>query len=179
MKKLLIATGITMVALTGCVYSQQTTHAVATANVKSAPVVKSPPDVKSSKPKTDYLNEINVRAVRDFVSRYSDAENVKWNNSNGSYIAVFFRDSMQHRVVYTSRGDLIYIMKYYEEKQMARNIRAQVKSTYYDYKIFVIQEIETPDRPTVYIVNLQGESDWKKVKLCQGEMEVMEEFKRG
>jgi hypothetical protein len=179
MKKFLIATSITVVVLTGCVYSQQSAHALATANVKSAPNVKSKANVKSSKPKSDYLNDINVRAMRDFVGRYGDAENVKWHNSNGGYIAVFFRDSIQHRVAYTSRGDLNFIMKYYEEKQMARNIRAQVKSTYYDYKIFVIQEIEMPDKPPVYFINLQGEKDWKKVRICQGEMEVLEGFKKG
>jgi hypothetical protein len=167
MKKLLIATGITMATLTGCAYSQQSGHSLASANVNTL------------KPQSQYLNEVNVRAVRDFVTRYGDMEDVKWHNSNGSFIAVFFRDSIQHRVMYNKRGDLNYVMKYYEEKQMARNVRAVIKSAYYDYKIYIVQEIETPDRPTVYIVNLQGESDWKKVKLCQGEMEVMEEFRKG
>jgi hypothetical protein len=116
--------------------------------------------------------------MRDFVSRYGDPDNTIWHKSNGNYVAVFFRDSVQYRTVYNSRGDLSFIMKYYEERNMPRNIRAQVKSTYYDYKIFIIQEIEMPDRPIVYIVNLQGDTDWKKVKLCQGEMEVMEEYKK-
>lgn len=167
MKKLLIATGITMVVLTGCVYSQESGHSLAAANVKAL------------KPKNNYLNDINTRAMRDFVNRFGEVDGVKWHNSKGSDIAVFWRDSVQHRVVYSSRGDLSLIMKYYEEKNLARNIRAQIKSTYYDYRIFIIQEIEMPDCPTVYIVNLQGETDWKKVKLCQGEMEVMEEFRRG
>lgn len=179
MKKLLIATGITVVVLTGCVYSQQSAHALATANVKSSPDVKPKANVRSSKPKADYLNDINVRAMRDFVGRYGDAENVKWHNTNGSFIAVFFRDSVQHRIVYTRRGDLNYIMKYYEEKQMASNVRAQVKSIYYDYKIYVIQEIEVPGSPAVYFINLQGEKDWKKVRICQGEMNLLEEFKKG
>ena len=167
MKKLLIATGLSIVALTGCAYSQQSGNALATANVKTL------------KPKGQYLNDVNVRAMRDFITRYGDVEDVRWHNSNGSYIAVFFRDSIQYRVMYSSRGDLNYVMKYYEEKQLARNIRAIVKSTYYDYKIYIVQEIETPDHPSIYIVNLQGDTDWKKVKLCQGEMEVVEEFKKG
>jgi hypothetical protein len=167
MKKFLIATGMSIAALTGCAYSQQSGNSLAAANVKTL------------KPKGPYLNDVNVRAMRDFVTRYGDVEDVKWHNSNGSYIAVFFRDSIQYRVLYSKHGDLSYVMKYYEEKQLARNIRAIVKSTYYDYKIYIVQEIEMPDHPSVYIINLQGETDWKKVKLCQGEMEVMEEFKKG
>jgi len=167
MKKLLIATGIAIVLISGCAYSQETGRSLATANVKTA------------RPKNQYLNDVNVRAMRDFVSRYGDAEDAVWHQTNTSYVAVFTRDSVRYRVTYTNRGELSYTMKYYEEKQMARNIRAQVKSTYYDYKIFVIQEIEMPDQPTIYIINLQGDSDWKKVRLCQGEMEVIEEYKKG
>jgi hypothetical protein len=167
MKKLLIATGISIVVLSGCAYSQQSGHALATANVKSV------------RPKNQFLNDVNVRAMRDFVNRYGDASDAVWHQTNNSYVAVFSRDSVQYRVIYTTRGDLSYTMKYYEEKKMARNIRAQVKSTYYDYNIYIIQEIETPDHPTIYIINLQGDTDWKKVKLCQGDMEVLEEFKKG
>ncbi|MBO9199925.1 MULTISPECIES: hypothetical protein [Niastella] len=167
MKKLIMATSLAVVALTGCAYSQQTTHSLAAANVN---------DYKS---KDHYLNDINVRAMRHFVDRFGDVTDVAWHRSNNSFVAVFSSDSIQHRVIYTQRGDLSYIMKYYEENRMPRNIRAQVKSTYYDYKIYVIQEIEVPGHPDVYIVNLQGDTEWKKVRLCQGEMEVMEEFKKG
>jgi hypothetical protein len=167
MKKLLIATGITFVVLSGCAYSQQSGHTLAAANVKTL------------RPQNQYLNDVNVRAMRDFVNRYGDASDATWHQSNGNYVAVFIRDSIQYRVIYSERGNLNYVMKYYEESRMARNIRAQIKSTYYDYKIYIVQELESPDHPTVYIVNLQGDTEWKKVKLCQGEMEVMEEFKRG
>jgi hypothetical protein len=167
MKKLLIATGISFVVLSGCAYSQQSGHTLAAANVKTL------------RPKNQFLNDVNMRAMRDFVNRYGDASDAVWHQSNDSYVAVFFRDSIQYRVIYSNRGDLSYVMKYYEENRMARNVRAVVKSTYYDYKIYIIQEIERPDHPTVYIVNLQNDTEWKKVKLCQGEMEVMEEFTRG
>lgn len=166
MKKLMIATVITIVALSGCAFSQQGGNTLVAANVKP---------VKSQ---NQYINDINVRAMRDFVSRYGEVENAKWHRTKDSYIAVFFRDSVQHRVIYSQRGDLSFTMKYYDEAHMARNIRAQVKSIYYDYKIFIIQEIESPNHPTVYIVNLQGDTDWKKVRLCQGDMEVMEEYNK-
>jgi hypothetical protein len=167
MKKLFIATGISIVVLSGCAYSQQSGRQLAAANVKTL------------RPRNQFLNEINVRAMRDFVNRYGDAADALWHQTNNNYVAVFVRDGIQHRVIYTSRGDLSYVMKYYEESNMPRNIRAQIKSTYYDHKIFIVQEIESPDHPTIYIVNLQGDGEWKKVKLCQGEMEVLEDHKKG
>lgn len=147
-----------------CAYAQQSGHALVAGKVKS------------SGKKTQYLNDVNVRAKRDFVSRFNNVNNEAWHVSKESSIAVFKRDSVQYRVFYSQRGDLSYIMKYYEEPMLARDVRAQVKSNYYDYKIFVVQEIFSPDYPTVYIINLQGDNDWKKISLCAGEMKVMEEY---
>jgi hypothetical protein len=166
MKKLLIATGISFVVLSGCAYAQQSGNALASAHVKSV------------RPKNEFMNDINVRAMRDFMDRYGDASDVVWHRSKDNYVAVFTRDSIQHRVIYTNRGDPSITMKYYEEKKLARNVRAQIKSIYFDYKIYIVQEIESVGYPTIYIVNLQGDSDWKKVKLYQGEMEVMEEYNK-
>jgi hypothetical protein len=165
MKKYLMVAGLFLVVLSGCAYSQKTDNSLVAAG-------------KHLHQKPQYVNDINIRAMRDFVKRYSNVTDEKWHKSNNNYVAVFFRDSTQYRVIYSSRGELCYIMKYYEEPQMARDIRGQVKSIYYDYKIFIIQEIDSPDSPPVYIINLQGADDWKKIKLCQGEMEVMEEYKR-
>jgi hypothetical protein len=167
MKKLLIATGISIVVLSGSAYSQQSGRQLAAANVKTL------------RPRNQFLNEINARAMRDFVNRYGDAVDALWHQTDNCYVAVFIRDSIHYRVIYSNRGDLNYVMKYYEENRLPRNIRAQIKSTYYDYKIFIVQEIESSDRATIYIVNLQGDGDWKKVKLCQGEMEELEDYKKG
>jgi hypothetical protein len=167
MKKFLMITGISMVILTGCAYSQQDSNSLLAGGVASA------------KPRKDYMNDINTRAMRDFVSRYKDVTTEQWHKTNGNWVAVFFRDSVQYRVVYDKRGDLNFIMKYYEEPELARDVRARIKSVYFDYKIFIVQEIESPDHSTVYIVNLQGDTDWKKIKLCDGDIEVMEQYKKG
>jgi hypothetical protein len=167
MKKFLLTTCVVLVILSGCAYPRQTNNALTAGKIRAVPK------------KNQYLNEIHIKAVRDFVSRFHDVDNATWHKSGRHFIAVFTRDSTQTRAVYNSMGHLEYIMKYYEEPKLKRDIRAIVKSTYYDYKIFIIQEIEKPDEQPVYIVNLQGETDWKKVKVYNGEMEVLESFKKG
>lgn len=166
MKKFLIITCTALIVLTGCAYPRQTNNALAAGKIRTVP-------------KNQFLNDIHIRAVRDFVTRFGEAPDVIWHKSDNHYIAVFIRDSVQTRVIYNMNGYLEYTMKYYEEPKMRRDVRALVKSTYYDYKIFIIQEIERPDDQPVYIVNLQGDTDWLKVKVYAGEMEVMEKFKKG
>ena len=166
MKKYVIAAGICMLALFACAYSQETDHAMVAGKIGT------------SSNKSQYMNDINTRAMRDFVSRYNNVTDEVWHKSNNSYIAVFIRDSVHYRVMYNSHGDLSYVIKYYEEPKLDRDIRATVKSVYYDYSIFIVQEIESPDAPTVYIINLQGATDWKKIKLVNNDMEVLEEYKK-
>lgn len=167
MKKIFLTTCVVLVILSGCAYPRQTNNAVASGKAKAVPK------------KDQYLNEIHIKAVRDFVSRFADVDNATWHKSGRHYIAVFTRDSVQTRVVYNSMGYLEYVMKYYEEPKLKKDVRAIIKSTYYDHKIFIVQEIQTPDDQPVYIVNLQGETDWMKVKVYAGGMEVMERFKKG
>jgi hypothetical protein len=166
MKKFLFITCTAMVMLSGCAYPRQTNNALVGGKLRTAP-------------KNQYLNEIHIRAVRDFVTRFGDQPDVIWHKSDHHYIAVFIRDSIQTRVIYNQHGNLDYTMRYYEEPKMRRDVRALVKSTYYDYKIFIIQEIQKADDQPVYIVNLQGDTEWLKIKVYNGEMEVMEKFKRG
>lgn len=166
MKKYVIAASIAMLVLSACAYSQGADHAMVAGKIGT------------SLNKSQYMNDINTRAMRDFVSRYNNVTDEVWHKSNNNYIAVFIRDSVHYRVMYNSHGDLSYVMKYYEEPQLDRTVRATVKSVYYDYSIFIVQEIESPDAPTVYIINLQGATEWKKIKVVNNDMEVLEEYKK-
>jgi len=167
MKKFLIATSIAVIVLVGCAYPRQTNNVAAAGNIRAVPK------------NHQYLNDIHIRALRDFVGRYGNLDDVVWHKGNKNFIAVFTRDSIQTRVIYNTAGVLEYTMRYYQEAQLKREIRHIIKSTYYDYKIFIVQEILKPDDEPVYIVNLQGDTDWLKVKVYGGEMEVMERFKKG
>jgi len=165
MKRFLMLTCIAVNMFMGCAVSQEMNTSVAG-------------NLWPSEASKTYINDINTRAMRDFMSRYKGVTNANWHKSNDLYVAVFYRDSIQNRIIYNSRGDLEYIMKYYREPNLRRDVRAVIKSVYFDYSIFIIQEIEKPNAATVYIVNIEDANCWKKIKVSDGEMEVMESFNK-
>jgi hypothetical protein len=61
---------------------------------------------------------------------------------------------------------------------MPRDIRGIVKSQYYDYTITVVDEIEERMKPLVYVVHLEDSTTLKYVRVCDREMEVLEEYKK-
>jgi hypothetical protein len=125
-----------------------------------------------------YLNDISTTASRDFVKRYDNALDAKWYKVPDGWIAKCTLDNHKASVAYDRHGNWVYTMKTYAENKMPRDVRAIVKSTYYDYQIVVVQEILKGKYPVVYVVHLQDSTCWKNVRVCEGEMEIIEEYQK-
>lgn len=123
----------------------------------------------------EYMNNINVSAVRDFVKRFHEPDSARWFKlKDASLFVKFKRPDTVFRVAYNPRGSWIYTIQTYHEKQMPRDIRAIVKSTYYDYSITQVDEIDHIDAAgTVYIVYVKDDTSWKTLRVCNGEMDVL------
>lgn len=126
--------------------------------------------------KPEYINNINVSAVRDFIKRFTEQPNARWYKMKDASLLVKFEvPDIAYRVAYSSRGNWIYTIQTYYEKKLARDVRAIVKSTYYDFSITQVEEIDHVDGAgKVYIVHLKDDNCWKTVRLCNGEMDEME-----
>ena len=122
-----------------------------------------------------YLNEINTRVLRSFMANYWNATNPQWVKYAEGFVVYFKSDSIQHRVYYDNTGGLQCTIRQYSEKDLPREIRHMVKSVYYDYSIFLIDEV-TVDSKTSYIIKIQDNTSLKEIKIEDGEMEVTHEF---
>ena len=122
-----------------------------------------------------YMNNINVSAVRDFVKRFHEPDSVRWFKlKDESLIVRFDKPGIAFRVAYNRQGGWIYTIQTYHEKQMPRDTRAIVKSTYYDYSITQVDEIDHIDAAgTVYIVYIKDDTSWKTLRVCNGEMDEL------
>jgi len=66
-------------------------------------------------------------------------------------------------------------VSYYDEKNLPVEIKAIVKPIYYDYTISRVEEVHANDQ-IVYFVHLQNDSRLKTVKVCEGEMDLIEDL---
>lgn len=126
--------------------------------------------------KPEFVNNLNMSAVRDFLKRFNEQPSARWYKMKDESLMVKFNTSgIAYRVAYTSKGSWLYTIQTYDEKRMPRDIRGIVKSTYYDYSITQVEAIDHIDAiDTVYIVHLKDDNSWKTVRVCNGEMDVME-----
>lgn len=124
------------------------------------------------------VSMVNTKALKDFKKSYKNPDNAKWVKNNYGVTAHFNVNGIDHIIYYDKKGNWQASLKGYFEDKLDRNVRQIVKQKYYDDKITYVQEIETGSAigtPT-YMVHLESNDDFKIVRVCDGAMDVYEEF---
>ena len=166
MKRIFMVAVILLLGITGNLYARQVNTSLGLDNVKSL------------QNGSGYLNHLSTKAARDFAEKFPEADG-KWFAAKNGYVVRFVHDSISCRAAYDTRGNWVYTIKVYDEWKLPKNVRHLVKSTYYDYSITQVEEIDRPNDIKVYLVHMCDATSWKNVQVRDGEMIVVEEFKKG
>jgi hypothetical protein len=124
-------------------------------------------------------NDINVNALRHFAKNFNDASREKWYATRDLVVALFsFRD-IDYRVDYNIRnGNWIETFRTYSEANMSPDLKQAVRSSYHEYNIFQVQEIEQPLHPVNYIIHLQGKARLINVRIYDGQIQQEQKFRQ-
>lgn len=123
-------------------------------------------------------NDVNSRAARNFTKEYKNVSDEKWLILQDGFIAKFNLNDIEYMIAYNKKGNWVHAIRFYHETELSSDIRHIVKSTYYDYNIILIQEIEKPRNNLTYIIHLEGKTDWINLKINDEEMEEWQKFKK-
>lgn len=120
--------------------------------------------------------DVNAKAIAHFIANYQQASDVQWSVLQDGFRVFFSDHGNLNRVYYDKKGNWKFGVSYYGESKMAKDIRAQIKSAYYDFSIKSVQEITLPDKK-VYMVYIECGNSTKQLRLCDGELEIVDDFK--
>ena len=147
----------------------------------SIPAAQSFAEENPSPKARQYLNSINIRAVRDFMKRHANVDNESWVvMDDGGFKVNFIDGGIDYSVYYNKHGNWTNSLKMYTEAQLSFQIRDMVKRKYYDYNIAHIYEIETiksNNKPT-YIIRIEDEHSFIFIRIWDGEMGVWKKFEK-
>lgn len=118
-----------------------------------------------------------VKATAQFWKTFGESRGEKWYPLSNGFLAEFTENNIQVKVVYGQTGNWVYTLRQYTAKELPADIRAQVKSWYYDDTITWVKEVIQP-QSTVYLIHIENETRWKTIRVCEGEMEVVQDFKK-
>ncbi len=124
-------------------------------------------------------NEVSIRAVRDFLDRFEMVRNVLWFSiPEGGTEAYFVRDGFGDRVIYDKKGRWKFSLLIYGEAKFDRDLRAIVKSIYFDFNILEVQELNCVTG-TEYLVLLEDQLIIKIVRLNrEKEIEFIQDIEK-
>lgn len=119
------------------------------------------------------LYKINIKALRDFKITYPDILNEKWEILKDGYLASFVSNAIWKKNYYDKKGRWLHSIDQYDETKLPKDVRASVKSIYYDYAITIVKEVNNKrnDLETVYFVHLKYNDTFKIIKVCDSELE--------
>ncbi len=127
--------------------------------------------------KTAPINEVNAKAVRDFKKIFKDAVDEKWYEIPNAFLAEYSLNDKKYVVVYHRNGKWQFTICYYDGKNLPAEVKGDIKRVYYDYSINRVEEVRIDDK-TIYVVHIGNETTWKNVRVCDGEMDVIEDFNK-
>ncbi len=125
-----------------------------------------------------HRNDINIKAVRNFIRLFENVTNKKWYTVSDGYFASFTKDEVETKVAFDAKGNWHCTLTTYNENQMPHDIRDMVKSRYYDFNIMVAYEIRH-ERGIVYIIKISDATKIKTLRIIDDEIEVTGNYTRG
>ena len=121
---------------------------------------------------------VNMKVMRDFITRYTDGKEEEWHQANDGLIASFVENGIETKVAYNKKNKWCWTMRTLDETQLPFEVRNIAKSKYYDFNIVIAFEINYESGVT-YIVKIIDKTQLKVLKIHAGEMEVTEDYTRG
>jgi hypothetical protein len=123
-------------------------------------------------------NDVNIKALRHFMRNFNDTSTERWYATRDLVVAFFHFRDIDYRVDYNVRnGNWIETFRTYSEAKMSADLKQSVQSSYHEYIIYQVQEIEQPLHPVNYIVHLSGKAKLINVRIYNGIMEEEQNFK--
>jgi hypothetical protein len=130
----------------------------------------------------DYIADaknLNTRAIKDFHMRFAEVENALWYLTPAGFEAYFVQDGFGDRVFYDKRGRWQCSMITYGENKLPKDLRAEVRSRYFDLTITLVEECRN-SIGIMYIIVLQDNSEIKVLQIDQEkEISVISELSKG
>jgi len=134
--------------------------------------------LSAAEPRPVLLNEVSMRAVRDFERTYKSADNIKWFRAAEGFVVYCNQGGASIKVFYSDKGHYKCTVRNYDESGLPANVRHLVRSNYYDLTIFYVTEISTVN-DKAYFIKLEGKTSWSEVKVMDGELIHVNEYSKG
>lgn len=117
-----------------------------------------------------------LKAEKNFLKSHKEAENIRWFDDADGFFVYYNRDGKRGRSFYNRNGKFLYDVISYPEQFLSYQLKELVKSVYYmDYRIMHVSEVHVSGRVT-HLIQITDDKTWKRVKIHNGELQLVEDY---
>jgi hypothetical protein len=167
MKKILSA--LVLLIIGNCAFPQSLRNSIPSENPEVSPAVLVSENIAPAS---------MSKAVRNFDKTFKNVIDEKWYLMPDGYRVNFTAKDVRFRLDYDKKGNWLHTIRYYDEKKLPVEIRRLVVSSYLDYSIRTVEEIEAPHNILFYVIHLEGETNWINMKVSDNEINELEKIKK-
>src|SRR5450631_1257526 len=110
------------------------------------------------------MNTVNKKAATDFKERFGNPEGTRWISDENGFTSYFKVEGFNDKVCYDKKGNWMYSLILYNESKLPKDVRANVKSVYYDMAIVLVKEVQTV-KGKGYVISLEDKTTIRIVKV--------------
>lgn len=119
---------------------------------------------------------VKAKVMRTFLRSFDNVNDVLWSFNNNRYLAGFTKEGRACRALFDTDGRLIYTIHSGTEKTLPPDVRKLIKSTYIDYTIGPVSEVDT-NKIKAWIANLEDGDHLIVVRVIDGALDEMRRYK--
>jgi len=136
------------------------------------------PEVTTVAERATIPTYVSTKAVRSFKRAFKNVTDEKWYEMTDGYRVNFTAKDTRCRLDYDKKGNWLHTIRYYDQKMLPTEVRRLVVSSYLDYSIRTVEEIQAPHTDIFYVIHLEGEANWINIKVSDNEINELERIKK-
>jgi hypothetical protein len=125
------------------------------------------------------INELSPKAYRRFHRLFREAPTGEYWFKYAQGYKVSFTSDQQHEFAYfDTNGAFLYSLKYYEGRELSKDLTDFVKRRFPDYKVDVVTEVNN-GQGTFYMLQIMNPDHIKLLTIADGRIDVIKDLANG
>lgn len=122
---------------------------------------------------------VSSKIVWNFNRAYRNANGAEWMVlKDKNLVCRFYMNNILYRAFYGRNGAWLQTVSGYEADKLDGTVKEMVRSTYRDYDISYVNQIDLPANRIIYLVEVQDNKSIKKIRVADDEMDVVQDIEK-